>query len=298
MDTNLLSLFDNIETKPVNLIPADDMTAVETIWNAFLVKFNDLHNLWVEFTARDKENTEDPYRMGANSSYSFISKPGHSLEWEMELKRLSFSFKFDILHIEKLINELCNMVEYHICKYFNQKYSCSLDTNHCLADSLFTKEGNRYTGTTPDLQTILDAIIRENDGLSFEEKGKRDSKMAIGNEIKYKTVSQNGKTVCISRAVDTSWQYIRARDVSQILSYVAYCFFGNYGLFYILPRENQLALEDMEMGVPMEITNQASRIEQIKIFKNGKLNIKFRKIEDATLFYNFINEAKAMAKAA
>ena len=37
---DLLSLFDEIETKPVNMIPETDRMIVDNYWNLFMEKFN------------------------------------------------------------------------------------------------------------------------------------------------------------------------------------------------------------------------------------------------------------------
>lgn len=49
---DLLSLFDEIETKPVNMIPETDRMIVDNYWNLFMEKFNGLRAMWAEFVER------------------------------------------------------------------------------------------------------------------------------------------------------------------------------------------------------------------------------------------------------
>lgn len=179
MDSSILSLFDTIETKPETLIPADDMQAVQDLWNQFMEKFNSLHALWTEFTQRDTENKDDRYEI---NSLNYIGFRGmrYSGEWKDELAAYSYTFKYDIVNCEKLIKKLCNAIEYQIIRYFNSTYRCNLESNHLLSESLFSgdkaRERERYNQSIPQLQTVLDDVVRQNNGMSFVEKGIHDSK--------------------------------------------------------------------------------------------------------------------------
>lgn len=307
MDANLLNLFDSIETNSSTLIPDNDMQAIQVWWEQFMSEFNNLHALWQEFVKRDAENTNDKFVI---YSLDHVSVKGSSSfgEWENTLAMYSYSFKFDIVHCEQLIKKIAGVIECQIIHHFNQTYGCNLECNNVLQISLFTGEKYsdkvRYNQSIPQLQIILDDVLRQNGGMSFEEKGNHDTKLSYGNNLKYNEISLSGKTVSVCRIAEFSeWSnhdltYTGRSNVNKILRTVAFCFFSNEGLFHILTHGDKEYLEHMRASQALNIESKASKLEQIKYFKNQKIGIKFRKEEDAKIFYNFLMEVKAMAKVA
>ena len=144
---------------------------------------------------------------------------------------------------------------------------------------------------------ILEHIISQNDGMSFEDKGDHDTKLNIGNHLKHKNIKLTSKTVTIEYAFHTRYYSFEPHweDVEKILDAVVYCFFQSHDLFHILSNADESLLRRMEAGSALSISSEASKMEQIKLFKNQKMSIKFRKAEEAQLFYNFATEIKEMA---
>lgn len=290
---DLLSLFDEIETKPVNLISETDRVIVENYWNLFMEKFNGLRAMWAEFVERDKSNTNDKFKINSLSCY--VSSPFYSHVWEENLERFNYTFKYDIVNCEKLIQKLLRTIESKVCDYFSKTYGCNIESDHCLSGSLFKEE--RYNGEMPSLDLILEHIISQNDGMSFEDKGDHDTKLNIGNHLKHKNIKLTSKTVTIEYAFHTRYYSFEPHweDVEKILDAVVYCFFQSHGLFHILSNADESLLRRMEAGSALSISSEASKMEQIKLFKNQNMSIKFRKAEEAQLFYNFATEIKEMA---
>ena len=241
---------------------------------------------------RDKSNTNDKFKI---NSLNYISSPFYSHVWEENLDRFDYTFKYDIVNCEKLIQKLLRSIESKVCDYFSKTYGCNIESDHCLSESLFKEE--RYNGELPSLDLILEHIISQNDGMSFEDKGDHDTKLNIGNHLKHKNIKLTSKTVTIEYAFHTRYYSFEPHweDVEKILDAVVYCFFQSHDLFHILSNADESLLRRMEAGSALSISSEASKMEQIKLFKNQKMSIKFRKAEEAQLFYNFATEIKEMA---
>ena len=84
--------------------------------------------------------------------------------------------------------------------------------------------------------------------------------------------------------------------MEKILDAVVYCFFQSHDLFHILSNADESLLRRMEAGSALSISSEASKMEQIKLFKEPKnVQSNFEKPEEAQLFYNFATEIKEMA---
>ena len=298
MDTNLLNLFDTIKTKPTDLVPDKDMNQIQSLWKKFMERFNDLLKIHSNFCELDEKNIGDTYKFG---SRDYVNSPRWSNELDNRLQTYSYTYKYDILNCEKLMQRICNVIESYIVDYFNNTYSCSLTSNTKLSESLFDEKSNRYNNTLPQLQIILDDIIRQNEGMSFSEKGIYDSTLSFGQNVRYSEITLSGKTVNISRMVEmrgygsvelcySSWE-----NVYNLLSAIAFCLYQSSGLFHILRHQDVDYLQHMNVGNAL-CPESKLVLEQIKYFKNGKLSIKFSASETANKFYAFLNEAKSMAK--
>lgn len=304
MDTDLLSLFDTIEKKSVSLFSDEDMEQVNNYWGTFRKAFDRLVDNWKLFSKMDSENTDDLYKMEKGYEHYYIRQPlyGGGDDLASKLARVSFSYKYDILNCEKLMKEMCSYVESHIIRFFNKKYGCSLESKNVLANSSLFDDHSRYTGVDPDLQVILDEIIRQNDGLSFAEKGELDTILGFGKIVDYRVLSLSGKTVSIDSMVSYS-DYGSRRTlysdswwkVQLILEAIAYCFHGTKGLYTIIKHDDLSRLQEMEVGEAF-IFEKKFKLEQIKYFKNSKLGIKFVTAEQAKQFYEFLSEAKEKYK--
>lgn len=297
MNTNLLSLFDTIEIKSTSLIADEDMEQIQNIWSTFCQAFEKLVTNWRTFCKLDQENMEDEYKMNKGYNSYYVTSPMYSEDLGNKLTRCSFTYKYDILHCEKLIKQMCNVVENHIIRFFNIKYGCSLENNNTLSESVFDSN-QRYKDNEPDLQIILNDIIRQNNGLSFSEKGEQDTIIGIGQNIGYSQISLSGKTVGITGVVScsefssnhtlysSSWN-----KVYTIFEAIAYCFFKTKELYTIIRHDDLSRLENMPVGSAFDFEKKF-KLEQVKYLKNSKLVIKFVKPEQAKQFYEFISDAK------
>ena len=283
---SLIDTLENVKMVTDSLIPAEDQQEVNRIWEEFSKQFAKLTDVWNMFIKLDQENTDDPYNfMRPNYVSSATCKP------------IFWTYKYDILHAEKLIGRSLNAVERKIIEYFNAKYNTAYEVASVLRDSLFTPE-NRFTGQTPELNILLDSLIKLNGGCSFTDKGDQDFKAQVGHLIQYSQLKINGTSVSIAYAWElpsysTTVGYINQRHLMDYLDAISYCFYGNTST-PVIHHDDERQIEYHAFAYAYE--PRSVLLKNIRFVKNNRqLVFRFLKGEDAQRFYDFLVEQKAAA---
>jgi len=279
---NLLEKFDNLEIKNDNRIPEEDRIFCEEQENIY----KKLINIYNEFAIKLKEikilSEEHGNKYGEQGSYFYKMKT-------------AYNSSHGVSGIEETRDKIKNELIDCICSYFGQKYKVTLNT-----DTIKKKYNLNIT-----YDNIIDEIFIQLNGFSFKEKAVLEIKNKISEILKYKkdiSIKKNKLIVQSFFWVD-EWakKYgnykvgYQSRDNFYSLFKAISCFEQDIteNIYEdILYRIDRLKNDD----VFCEHVMLCIKVESIKLFKNGKIEIKFISNEYAQQFAReYLNYIESVA---
>lgn len=269
----MLDLFDKVEVKKVDRLNAEDLNKMKELQEGF-------------------EN--------AKKVYYELEKIVNSIEDKNVTEYLSFvSLREDAR--ERLQKATRFFIE-NVYWYFKSKYKIDLDDKTYKEDIFRWKyatrghvweEAIKYVESL-NYEGIIDDIYAQTGTLNFEDKGKEEFLENFRNKIGYRMVHKSNTVSFNGLVWQDSWDgnrisYSCDKNLSLMFQAINLFKSDNYTLSswandFICncrtPSQSNFITFTTHTNVPF------SEIEHIKIYKNGKVDLKFTDYEVAEKFYN------------
>ena len=269
----MLDLFDKVEVKKIDRLNAEDLNKMKELQEGF-------------------EN--------AKKVYYELEKIVNSIENTNVTEYLSFlSLREDTR--ERLQKATKSFIE-NVYWYFKSKYKIDLDDKTYKEDVFrwqYTTRGHSWEEAIEYVESlnyecIVDDIYAQTGTLNFADKGKEEFLEKFRDKIGYKMAHKNSIVSFSSLVYQDSWDGNKisySSDGNLTLMFQAINLFENDN--YTLsswandfvcncrtPAQSKFTTFATHTNVPF------SEIEHVKIYKNGKVDLKFNNYEVAERFYN------------
>lgn len=269
----MLDLFDKIEVKKIDRLSTEDLNKMKNLQEGF-------------------EN--------AKKIYYELEKIVNSIKDKNVTEYLSFVSLNE--NIRERLKQATKSFIGNVYWYFGSKYKIDLDDKTYKEDIFrwqYTTRGHAWEEAIKYVESlnyekILDDIYTQTGTLNFAEKGKEEFLENFRNKIGYKITHKNNTISFNSLVWQDSWDSNRmsySSDGNLSLMFQAINLFENDN--YTLsswandfvsncrtPTQSNFITFTTHTNVPF------AEIEHIKIYKNGKVDLKFTDFEVAEKFYN------------
>lgn len=269
----MLDLFDKIEVKKVDRLNTEDLNKMKELQEGF-------------------EN--------AKKVYYELEKIVNSIEDKNVTGYLNFtSLRGDLR--ERIQNTTESFIG-SVYWYFKSKYKIDLDDKTYKKDVFrwqYTTRGHTWEEAIEYVESlnyegIIDDIYAQTGTLNFADKGKEEFLENFRDKIGYRMVHKNNTVSFNGLVWQDSWDGNRLSyscDKNLSLMFQAINLFENdnytlssWGNDFVcscrIPSQSNFTTFTTHTNVPF------SEIEHIKIYKNGKVDLKFTDYEAAEKFYN------------
>lgn len=279
----ILAKFDKVVKNDTLNISEADLGFCERVQTLYEAKIKELHK-WEEQLAKLHENNPQPPFIKLKDEYH--NKLRKKVDNDYTLRRdaeernpfggISFSPLYGLtwLHNKKMDVEISFIDK--IVSYFNGEYNLKTDIDgHYFfnEDTGERKEPTRY-------EPLVKSIIDQCDGLSFKEVGIERMKDAFRNQVSYQErIKVTGNKLTLldyfyysdSSWREPQWEYSNDRlwKLAEAMSFFEFKTLG-IKCNTIL----QLSGQTIDFKNPYYLSN-FDKIESMKVFKNGRVDIKF-----------------------
>jgi len=269
----MLDLFDKVEVKKVDRLNTEDLNKMRELQEGF-------------------EN--------AKKVYYELEKIVNSIENKNVTEYLSFVSLRENLR-ERLQKATKSFIE-NVYWYFKSKYKIELDDKTYKEDVFrwqYTTRGHSWEEAIEYVKSlnyegIIDDIYAQTGTLNFADKGKEEFLENFRDKIGYKMVHKNNTVSFNGLVWQDSWDgnkisYSCDKNLSLMFQAINLFENDNYTLSswandFVCncrtPSQSKFTTFTTHTNVPF------SEIEHIKIYKNGKVDLKFENYEIAEKFYN------------
>ncbi len=269
----MLDLFDKVEVKKVDRLNIEDLNKMKELQEGF-------------------EN--------AKKVYYELEKIANSIEGKNVTEYLSFlSLREDTR--ERLQKATKSFIE-NVYWYFKSKYKIDLDDKTYKEDVFrwqYTTRGHSWEEAIEYVKSlnyegIIDDIYAQTGTLNFADKGKEEFLENFRDKIGYKMVHKNNTVSFNGLVWQDRWDgnkisYSCDKNLSLMFQAINLFENDNYTLSswandFVCncrtPSQSKFTTFTTHTNVPF------SEIEHVKIYKNGKVDLKFENYEIAEKFYN------------
>ena len=256
-EEDVLNKFDNLEIENIDKIEKEDKEFCEEEQLQYNVAITILNNFISNFEKVSGINLFDSGKHRVESKNKYF-------DW----------YKFD--KVAELTNETKKKFINNIIWYFEKKYNITINN-----ESVIKKYDFSIT-----YDNILDEILIQLDGYSFKEKALKEIKEKMRSLIENR--SYNKLTVKNNKVIITNFYCLDSWDVKYGTCKISYNYRDNFDiLFTALSHFEQNATKNTYSGMMQKVNEYKNddlfkehtllciKAESIKLFKNGKIEIKF-----------------------
>lgn len=209
---------------------------------------------------------------------------------------------------EKLYKDLCEYFERKIIYHFNDTYDCSFKVGGRIYKALFPKfvQTDSYGETVieipneqfalpsdkdpiPSYETIVDYIIAELGGKSFQEKQCELDLQNFMDEFSWSKIEVSKNVVKIIHCIYyDSWRNRIEWESRKKIGVICKAVRTIFSLSFV-PRFSD---SDIFAGEDIDVYYGGGVLDSFKAFKNGNLQLTFHTAEQAKLFADTVNNLK------
>lgn len=269
----LFDKLDSINLSVLDRLNNEDKSQVVFIDKCYKGKLTYFESLQTDLTAAQTKHKEAEY-FGRNSS-------------ENPFRYESYDLDNYVRKLGESITELKSYFVSKIISYFEQKYNLKL------TDKYENRETIKALEKEPNLEQILGFIFEKMGGMTFLDTAKQNLKKDFQAKLSRNGLELKGDTIHLSNFiyVKTAWSgdYEVSNDYGiKSLRTLLCCI----SLFEFEKTENEtgLTLPNWSMTFqPQEpfTLRKCTKAATFKIFKNGKLSLKFFTKSDAAQFWDY-----------
>lgn len=313
-----LSAFDNITVDNKGRISPNDRIFCEEQQRLFNHTFAQIRENQKALEKQLADNPNPAFEIRYHSphvsdKYQYFNYHADFTE-EKHYRTLEYTPLYALKACEKLYKDLCGHFEEQLVSHFNSTYGCQFEAKDRLYNKLFARfvQTDRYGYTkleapqdqlvlptdddqVPSYETIVDYIIAELGGKTFQEKQRELDLQAFTEEF--------------------SWNGIEAsRNVVKIIHCIYY---GSWNDCYKVKWENRTKIgiicrtirtifsltivphfqdSDIYAGDEVSVYCGGGVLDSFKAFKNGNLQLTFRTAEQAKTFADTVNNLKPKSR--
>lgn len=280
----LIDKFDAIEIKSEDLIPKPDISFLSDAETRFR-QIYDEHKVNLQKFTELADKEANSYYCGVEKGYRGydIKETRHSYrnseeydEWD----RYRFTHNYPIVHTHKLILKLLKYYITECLKYFIEKYQLEIEY-----DKIEKEDDPEVLEKMASANAILDFIKSNLNGvLDFRGEAVRQAIKLIEEKLSWRSPVLKGRLVEFASFYYSRNDGYMSRhdDGHKILNYMI----AVYEQEEVIP--DYVTIASVFIGVE-NTPNKAQLLESFKLFKNNKLQFKFKDPADARAFCNRFN---------
>ena len=292
---SLVGKFKKLEIKAKETLSNEDMSYCDRITReAEEVRVHLLEKYTYSKTNYDKESLG--YTFG---TYGYVNKP--SGLYEDSFRRYYFTHIYEIKAIKDLLRGVESTYQSRIIDYFSSKYNITLSTNYKNKSELKFRDFGEGDTLEKELNTpfeyneIIDWIKVETDGIDFVELGHREFKNSFRDWFKsyrgWNWTIKSGTLLVVDNfySIYKRWTGNYEADSSK--------FAQIQDGFNFFETENLQDSKGIDRTLTTTMLHQydfrvhefenLTKIKSIKLFKNGRADIKFRDTKTLNDFLDF-----------
>lgn len=264
---NLLNMFDNIEIKNTTRLTGEDLHFCELQ--------DKIYNNAYESTYKLQETIK---KLNENEIKELNTNYQRSSKTYVHYHTNATTYGFNKYDFEKLFNNLNDNLVSGIVYYFENKYSLELD---------YEKIKKSAKDKRINYNFIIDIIFEELGGFSFIDKANQQVKDKLKDKTKQyarekqKVQVKNNKVIIDSFVREDSWT---ANEISYNYREELGILFNAINMFCNNEQSSEYIDELSNIRQMKEYDLNFSICSSIKIFKNGRIDIKFSNGNNALAF--------------
>lgn len=286
-EVDYLSLFDSIEVKKEQTISERDRMKCEELTELFKETSEQLCKWYNLFSEASKTEVNDMFcieEIYNGTKVGTLWKPYDQITDVDRYNSKKFTPLYDLKHIEKSYSSLLHMHENNIVSFFNSMYGLRVSNEDILKDTIM--------GETPDYTKVVNYIIESLEGKSFEEIAENHIVNDFKNTIyRVEQIVLKKETITLKDYLWTESNFSRGYKVSwnseKRIGPLCYSLVYFDGCKHYNQPHNIIAdwnERDIHFDDYILKTQKAA---SLRIFKNGRLDIKFIDSQTALEFYKF-----------
>ena len=309
-----LSAFDNITVDNKGRISPDDRIFCEEQQRLFDHTFAQIRENQKALEKQLADNPNPAFEISYNQphtsdKYQYFNHPKDFTE-EKHYRTLEYTPLYALKACEKLYKDLCSHFEAQLISHFNSTYGCQFEAKDRIYNKLFARfvHTDRYgytsfevpqdqfalptdEDTIPSYETIVDYIIAELGGKTFQEKQRELDLQDFTKEFSWHGIEASKNVVKIIHCIyydswndryEVKWENrskigIICRAVRTVFSLTIVPHFQDNNIY---------------AGDETPVHCGGGVLESFKAFKNGNLQLTFHTAEQAKTFADTVNNLK------